>query len=185
MYNNLSEQELIQACCKKDKLAEGELYSRYAAKIFTICKRYTGNIEEAQDLMQESLLQALNKLHTFNYKGEGSLYGWIKRIAINKAINFNKRHRWRMVPTDLWTDTSIPDPISEDIDSIPQETLLKIISTLPALRRTVFNLFCIDGYSHKEVGEILGISEKGSASILAKARKQLKEMINDYLESLK
>ncbi|MBP5210679.1 MAG: RNA polymerase sigma factor [Bacteroidales bacterium] len=119
MYNNLSEQELIQACCKKDKLAEGELYSRYAAKIFTICKRYTGNIEEAQDLMQESLLQALNKLHTFNYKGEGSLYGWIKKIAINKAINLNTRHRWRMVPTDFRFNNSIPEPAPEEIDLIP------------------------------------------------------------------
>ena len=181
----MSEQELIKYCCEKDKLAEGELYTRYAARVFALCKRYTKDAEEAWDLMQDSLLQAIAKIHTFKYNGDGSLYSWIKRIAINKAINLNTRHRWRMVPTDFRFNNSIPEPAPEEIDLIPQETLLKIISTLPELRRTVFNLFCIDGYSHKEIGEMLGISEKGSASILAKARKQLKEKLNDYLNNLK
>ena len=162
-------------------MAEEELYSRYAAKVFTLCRRYTDNADDAKDLMQESLIQALDKIATYKYSGKGSLYGWISRIAINRALNQIRRKRWKTVSLDLRED-SIPDPTEEEMSMIPQEKLLEWIAKLPDVRRAVFNLYCIDGYSHKEIGEMLGISEKGSAGMLAKARKQLKEEINRYLK---
>ena len=163
-------------------MAEDELYRRYAAMVYTLCRRYIGDDDEAKDLMQESLLQALDKVQTFQYGGEGSLYGWISRIAINKALNQIRRKRWRTVSLDIRSQDTIPDPTEEEMETIPQEKLLEWISKLPDVRRTVFNLYCIDGYSHKEIGELLGISEKGSAGVLAKARKQLKEDIKRYLK---
>ena len=162
-------------------MAEDELYRRYAARVYTLCRRYVGDEDEAKDLMQESLIQALDKVQTFKYSGKGSLYGWLSRIAINKALNQIKRHRWRMVSLDLQSQDTLPEPTEQEMESIPQEKLLEWISKLPNMRRTVFNLYCIDGYSHKEISEMLGISEKGSAGVLAKARKQLKEDIRRYL----
>jgi len=162
-------------------MAEEELYNRYAARVFTLCRRYTDNPDDAKDLMQEALIQALDKIASYRYSGKGSLYGWISRIAINRALNQIRRKRWKTVSLDLRED-SIPDPTEEEMATIPQEKLLEWISKLPDVRKAVFNLYCIDGYSHKEISEMLKISEKGSAGMLAKARKQLKEEINRYLK---
>lgn len=161
-------------------MAEDELYKRYAARVYTLCRRYLGDNEEAKDLMQESLIQALEKIQTFD-GSKGSLHGWISRIAINKALNQIKRKRWRTVSLDTWAPDTIPEPTEAEMETIPEEKLLEWIARLPDLRRAVFNLYCIDGYSHKEIGKMLGISEKGSAGVLAKARKQLKETITRYL----
>lgn len=150
--------------------------------MYALCRRYLGDEEEAKDLMLETFLQALDKIDTFKYTGEGSLYAWISRIAINKAINQIKRHRWRFVPLDRQTQDDIPEPTEEEMLTIPAEKLREWIAQLPDLRRTVFNLYCVDGYSHKEIGQMLGISERGSTSTMAKARKQLKEKIKQYLK---
>lgn len=182
MFKNLDEQALAEACCAKDRLAEDELYTRYAARVYTLCRRYLGDADDARDLMQEALIQALDRIRTFKYCGKGSLYAWIRRIAINKAINRIKRQRWRMVPLDFRTQDNIPEPTESEMEEIPSEKLREWIAGLPDLRRTVFNLYCIDGYSHQQIGKMLGISETGSTSALAKARKQLKEKIKQYLK---
>ncbi len=181
MYKDLDEQDLAIYCLGGDKLAENELYIRYAARVFTLCRRYLDE-DEAKDFMQETLIQALDKIHTFKYSGKGSLFKWIRQIAINKVLNHLKRKRWRTIPLDLSLKDDIPEPAKEDIVTISQEKLIEWISELPDLRRTVFNLYCIDGFSHKEIGELLGITEKGSASVLAKARKQLKKEIMQYIK---
>ena len=182
MYKEMDEQSLARFCSHRDRMAEDELYKRYAVRVNLLCRRYVKDEEEAKDLMLETLIQALDKIETYNYSGKGSLYGWIRRIAINKAINQIKRQRWKMVLMDFREHDNIPEPTEEEMITIPKEKLRDWIAELPDLRRTVFNLYCIDGYSHKEIGEMLGISETGSSSILAKARKQLKGMINEYLK---
>ena len=143
---------------------------------------YLADDEEAKDLMIETLVQALDKIDTYKYTGKGSLYGWISRIAINKALNLIKRHRWRMVHMDLWARDDIPEPTEDEMIAIPTEKVREWIAQLPDVRRAVFNLYCIDGYSHQEIGKMLGISQTGSTSVLAKARKQLKERIIQYLK---
>lgn len=178
----MSEQELARHCCNGERLAEDELYRRYAARVYTLCKRYMGNADDAKDLMQETFILALDRIRTFKFLGKGSLYGWISRIAINKAINQIKRHRWRMVSLELWSQDTLPEPTEQEMKAVPQEKLLEWISALPDTRRAVFNLYCLDGYSHREIADMLGISEKGSASMLAKARKELKEKIKQFLE---
>lgn len=181
MYCDLDEQALARCCSQGDRLAEEELYRRYAARVYTLCRRYLGDGDDAKDLMQDVIIHALDKIQLYKYTGKGSLYGWISRIAINRAINMIKRQRWRTVSLSLWSQDSIPEPAAEDVQSIPQEKLLEWISQLPDLRRAVFNMYCIDGYSHKDIAKMLGISEKGSAGVLAKARAQLKQIIKDYL----
>ena len=182
MYRDLDERALAEACCAKDRLAEDELYTRYAARVYTLCRRYLGDADDAKDLMQEALIQALDRIRTFKYCGKGSLYAWIRRIAINKALDHVRRQRWRTVSLDFRAHEDIPDPTEEEMERIPEEKLLEWISRLPDVRRTIFNLYCIDDYSHKEIAEALGITEKGSASALAKAKKQLKEEIRHYLK---
>ncbi|MBO7516113.1 MAG: sigma-70 family RNA polymerase sigma factor [Spirochaetia bacterium] len=183
MYKELDEQALAGYCAKGDIKAEDELYRRYAARVYTLCRRYCGDVKEAEDLMQDALIQALDKIRTFNYTGRGSLYAWIRKIAVNKAINHIRRHRWRMVPLDHLEEDTTDDLSADEMESVPQEKLMELISRLPEARRAVLNLYCIDGYSHKKIGQMLGISEKGSAGILAKARKQLKEAIKIYLKN--
>lgn len=184
MYRDLDEQELARLCSQRDRMAEDELYRRYAARVLTLCRRYSRDGDEAKDLMQDALIRALDKIQTYKYAGKGSLYGWIRRIAINKAIDQIKRQRWRTVSLDLSSQDNIPEPTEQEMEEIPQEKLLEWIAQLPDMRRTVFNMYCIDGYSHKEIATMLEISEKGSASVLTKAKKQLKERIKQYLKEM-
>ena len=180
MNQDWDEQRLARLCSEGNREAEEELYTRYAARVFTLCRRYSDNPDEAKDLMQEALLKALDRISTFKYTGNGSLYGWISRIAINLALNQIKRRRWRTVSLDFGGHDNFPEPTEEEMVSIPQEKLLEWIAELPDVRKAVFNLYCLDGYSHKEIAQMLGISEKGSAGMLAKARRQLKEKISRY-----
>lgn len=182
MFKELDEQALARYCSQRDRMAEEELYRRYAVRVHALCRRYLGDEDDAKDLMLETLIQALDKIDTYRYTGEGSLYAWIRRIAINKAINQLKRHRWRMVPLDFGAQDIIPEPTEDEVSVIPKEKLRDWITELPEMRRAVFNLYCIDGYSHKDIGKMLGISERGSTSTLAKARKELKERIRQYLK---
>ena len=152
------------------------------ARVYTLCRRYAGGADEAKDLMQDALLKALDRISTYTYTGKGSLYGWISRIAINLALNQIKRRRWRTVSLDKGVEDNLPEPSAQEVEAIPQEKLLEWIAGLPDMRKAVFNLYCLDGYSHKEIAEMLGISEKGSAGMLAKARKELKEKIKQYLK---
>lgn len=181
----MDEQELAKSCLRKDRVAEDELYRRYAARLNMLCRRYLGDEEDAADLMMETLLRALDRMSTFRYTGEGSLYAWMSRIAINGALNHLRRRRWRMLPLGFGSSDDIPEPPGEEMETIPQEKLLEWIAALPDLRRAVFNLYCLDGYSHEEIGKMLGISQRASTSTLAKARKQLKEKIRQYLKEQK
>ena len=99
-----------------------ELYRRYAVRVNALCRRYVGDDDEAKDLMLETLIQALDKIDSYQYTGEGSLYAWISRIAINKSINQIKRQRWRMVHMDLWTQDNIPEPTEDEMVAIPKRS---------------------------------------------------------------
>ena len=121
MYKELDEQTLARYCSLKDRMAEDELYRRYAVRVYTLCCRYLRDEDDAKDLMLETLIQALNKIDTFKYTGKGSLYAWISRIAINMALNQIKRHRWRMVPLDFRSQDNLPEPTEEEVTKIPKE----------------------------------------------------------------
>lgn len=183
MYQELDEQDLASLCLKGDRQAQEELYRRYAARLFTLCCRYSDNQDEARDLMHDTFLKAFDKISSFTCHGKGSLYSWICRIAINAALDSINRYKFRFVSLMPAISDELIEPDEEEIATIPQEKLLDLISGLPDTQRAIFNLFCLDGYKHKEIAAMLGISEKGSASLLAKAKAKLKKSIMDYLKA--
>lgn len=131
MYKELGEQELARYCREEDRMAEDELYRRYAARVYALCRRYIRNDDEAKDTMQEALVHALGRIQAFQYTSEGSLYRWLSRIAVNKAIDQIRKHRWKMVSLDFRENDTVPDPDGEEVETIPEEKLLEWIDRLP------------------------------------------------------
>lgn len=183
MVINIDEQRLATLCSERNRQAEDELYSKYAARVFALCLRYSDNQEDARDLLQETFIKVFEKIDTFTYRGEGSLAAWISRIAVNVALNEVRRQRFRFLSFDTFLSETVEDPPEEQISAIPEEVLIRMISELNATKRAVFNMYCIDGYSHKEIAKELGISEKGSAAILSRAKVILKKRIIKYIKS--
>ena len=168
-----------------DRVAQKELYIQYAARLLTLCRRYCNNYQEAEDILHDTFLIAFDHISAFKYKGVGSLYAWLSRIAINQAIDRIRKNHWKRLPirTQFREEEESEEIEEGDLINISQEELLEIIAGLPKVRRAVFNLYCLDGYSHKEIATMLEISEKGSASILAKAKSQLKKEVRRYLNN--
>jgi RNA polymerase sigma-70 factor (ECF subfamily) len=181
--NSISERDLASRCTDKDREAQGELYARYAARLYAVCCRYVSDREEAQDLMHDSMIKAMDTIRSFTYNGEGSLYAWLKRLTVNTVIDrLREVSKMRMVPLDSTMEPDYPEPDEDEVDNIPASVMLQMVASLPEVRRTVFNMYCIDGFTHREIAQAMNITEKGSASILAKSRAQLKNAINEYLK---
>lgn len=158
-----------------------ELYKRYATKLYALCSRYVSNPVEGNDLMHDTMLKALERIKQYRYVGKGSLYAWLSRIAVNLAIDrLRKERRIEMVEVK----DSLPDPDNYDptdaCDRIPIAELQRMVQSLPDTKRVVFNMFCVEGYSHKEIALQLGITEKASSSLLSKAKRMLSTMIKEY-----
>ena len=181
----LNEQELALGCARNERDAQGELYARYAAGLYALCLRYIENREEARDLLHDAMIKAMDNFRSFKYAGEGSIWAWMSRITVNMAVDRLKQNsRFRQIPLDLVSGDEIEnalEPDAESVSRIPDDVLDEMIAGLPPVKRTVFNMYCIDGYSHKDIAKALGISERGSTSILAKARASLKKALTDYL----
>ena len=181
----LTEQELALGCARKERDAQGELYTRYAAGLYALCLRYIENREEARDLMHDAMIKAMDNFKSFRYAGEGSVWAWMSRVTVNMAVDRLKENsRFRKIPFELVGGDEIEnalEPDAESVRAIPDEVLDEMIAGLPPVKRTVFNMYCIDGFSHKDIAKALGISERGSTSILAKARASLKKALTDYL----
>ena len=180
-----TEQELASGCVRKERDAQGELYARYAAGLYALCLRYIGNREEARDLMHDAMLKVMDSFKSFRYAGDGSVWAWMSRITVNMAVDRLKENsRFRQVPLEMAggeepEDASEPD--AESVRGIPDSVLDEIIAELPPVRRAVFNMYCIDGFSHKEIARALGITEKGSSSILTKARNSVRKALIVFL----
>lgn len=175
----MSLEQLIEQCKKNDVKAQCQIYKLFASKLFSICLKYSRNNAEAEDNLQDAFVTIFKKISQF--KNIGSFEGWMKRIAINTAL---QRYRSKGV-FDIVNENQIEDEsleIDEDIISI--DFLLKIIQELPDRYRLVFNLYVLDDYSHKEIAEMLMISTGTSKSNLARARMILKEKIENYKASI-
>ena len=176
-----SERSLEVLCARGDPSARKELYLRYAGRLHLVCCRYSDTTEAAKDLLHDAFIKAFDKIGGFRPAGEGSLYAWLRKLTVNLALDRIRRQHISLIPLQDMRSQDLADPPDEEVERIPLPILLEMISSLPPERRAVFNLFCIDGWSHREIARALGISEKGSAAILYQARKQLKEKIYDYL----
>ncbi len=178
-----TEQELARLCTAGDREAQGELYAQYASRMYALCYRYVADRDEAQDLMHDAMIKAMDSFRSFSYSGDGSLYAWLRRLTVNVVIDrLRQMSKLRLVPLDQTMETENPDTNEDAADDIPAKVLMDMVAALPSVRRTVFNMYCIDGFSHKDIAAAIGITEKGSASILTKARTQLRSAVNDYLK---
>jgi RNA polymerase sigma factor (sigma-70 family) len=169
-------ESLLHECKKNNTQAQEQLYKLLAPKLFAVSLKYSRNYEEAQDNLQESFLIIFEKLKQF--KGNGSFEGWAKRLVVNYVL---QQYRNKGTFLELVSDT-IPNVEEVEIDdeSVTMDFLLKIIQELPDRYRLVFNLYVVDGYSHKEIAEMLEINDGTSKSNLARAKMILKEKIHNY-----
>lgn len=164
--------ELIKQCANNDRKAQKEIYQLFAGKLFSICLKYSKNKQEAQDNFQDGFIVIFDKIGQFNFKG--SFEGWLKRVMINTVLlKYRKKNVLNIVTED------IPDEVIVDVDDdeISLDFLLNLINELPDRYRLVFNLYALDGYSHKEISEMMQIAEGTSKSNLARARAILKQKI--------
>lgn len=182
----LTEQELALGCVRNDRDAQGELYARYSSRLYAICLRYIEDREEARDLMHDCMIKAMDNFKSFRYVSEGSLYAWLSRITVNMAINrLKESSRFRQIPFEQVCGDELDnalEPDAESVRKIPDGVLDKLIAELPPVRRTVFNMYCIDGYCHRDIARALGITERTSTSVLAKARASLKKALMNYID---
>jgi len=170
-----TEVELVSKCLNHELAAQTELYNLFASKMYGICLRYAGNKMEAEDILQNGFLRVFNSLHQFHFNG--SLEGWVKRTIINAAINFCKHNNRYFQETDL-NEGLAEATFSEDALSIlTTKELLAMVQELPPGRRTVFNLNIIEGYDHKEIGVMLGISEVTSRTQLHRAKASIRKRL--------
>lgn len=181
--SEIDEKELASLCADGNSAARKELYSRYAARLSSFCSRYSNGPIEGTDIMHDTMIRALQKIHQFRYQGRGSLYSWLTRIAVNMAIDRLRKDNKLEVSALGEEMSNVVIPEIDEVRHIPLPVLQQFISRLPDSNRIVFNMFCIDGFSHKEIAEILGIREKSSSSSLAKAKKMLANMIKAYYEN--
>ena len=172
----MSLEQLIENCIKQDAKAQSQLYKQYASKLFSVCLKYSNNYVEAEDNLHDAFITVFSKID--QYKNKGSFEGWLKRIAINTAL---QRYRENVGVFDIINEGNIKD-VSVDIneDDVSLEFLLKIIQELPDRYRLIFNLYVLDGYSHVEISELINISVGTSKSNLARARLILKDKIENY-----
>lgn len=147
--------------------------------MYAVCLRYAGNEDDAQDILQDSFVKVFKNLSRF--RSEGSFEGWIRRICVNTAIEHLRRKTY-LKPIAEKEENTIPYKENSVLDSLGEKDILKLISQLSPGYRTVFNLYVIEGYTHKEVGDLLGISEGTSKSQLARAKMVLQEMVIQYLD---
>ncbi len=172
---NLSLNQLIENCKINDTKAQSELYKLFSSKLFSVCLKYSRNYAEAEDNLQDSFLTIFNKIE--QYKNKGSFEGWLKRITVNTVL---QRYRNEKVFDIINEDTIEDVELEIDEEHVSIDYLLKIIQELPDRYRLVFNLYVLDGYSHKEIADMLKINLGTSKSNLARARQILKQTIENY-----
>ncbi|WP_256011322.1 RNA polymerase sigma factor [Desertivirga xinjiangensis] len=175
LSRRLTVDDLLEGCQRNDRKAQEQLYKTLAPRMLGVCMRYAKNIFEAEDMLQNGFTKVFQKIS--EYRSDGSFEGWIRRIMVNTAIEvYRKNQRMlEIVNIDEVNDTA---QATFDINGLEAKDLLKIIQELSTGYRMVFNLYAIEGYTHKEIGEKLGISEGASKSQLSRARAILKEKIN-------
>ena len=168
--------DLIRGTKNGDPKTQRELFERLSRRMLGICIRYVNNRAEAEDIMIVGFTKVFNSIG--QYKGEGSFEGWVMRIMVNESLGYIRKKKTMWADVDIDKAVSKPDMKWADTH-LNSEDLLKMISELPTGYRTVFNLYAIEGYSHREIGDMLGINENTSKSQLSRARSFLQEKIDD------
>lgn len=176
------EEKLIRGCRDKDPRAQRDAYQLWAPKMLGICLRYIKDRGEAESVMIGGFVKIFDKIN--QYSGEGNFEGWMRRIMVNESLTYLRQHKHTFMMVDA-EEASREISYEEADQQLQAEELLAIIQQLPDGYRTIFNLYAIEGYSHKEIAEQLGISENTSKSQLSRARNQLQLHIAQHEKMLK
>ena len=166
---------LINGCIRQEHWAQSAIYQQYAAKMFAICLRYAKNTMVAEELLQNGFVKVFKAIGQF--KNLGSFEGWIKKIMVNTAIEYYRQAVKIQPMKELMDEVDFISDSGGVIEQLQVKDLLSLIAALPDGYRVVFNLYVMEGYSHKEIAAILGITEGGSKSQLSRARKLLQKAI--------
>lgn len=181
--------QLVKGCIEGDKRCQLLLYKAFYGKMLAVCMRYSGGTDEAKDLLHDGFLKVF--AHLKGFKNEGSLEGWIRRIITNNAIDFVRKKREvflgfdeRIPPESAQGKIDDEELEGEEFVQLKAELIMKLVQQLSPAYRTVFNMYVLDDYSHKEIAEILGINIGTSKSNLAKAKQKLREFYYKNLHEL-
>lgn len=177
--NRHTERELVALCLQGDRMSCKELFELYSGRMMALCYRFARDANEAQDILQEGFIRIFNKLDL--YSGEGSLEAWMRRVMINTALKYRQQHIDKHKYSEI-DNVPLYAPTPTIIDELSKEEILKLIQELPDGYRMVFNLYVIEGYSHKEIADQLGIGESTSRSQLVKARLLLKDKLLNLIK---
>jgi len=172
----VTDEDLVKACVQGNMAAQKKLFDKYSRVMMGLCLRYASRPEEAQDLAQDGWIKVFERLHSFRF--EGSLEGWIKRIMINTSLDYLRRNKQLTQSYDDSSENhSSMHTEAEAFGKMSAKELLAVIRQLPAGYRSVFNLYAIEGYSHKEIAGLLNISESTSKSQYVRAKAALQRML--------
>lgn len=171
---------LLEGCLNKSRKSQEQLYAKYAKKMFAICLSYAADRDEAKDVLQEAFVKVFTNLE--HYNGQGALQGWIRRIVTNTAIDYYRRGKKIAYFSEL-PEEPVQEQESFDFSFFDTNVMLNCIKQLPEGARIIFNLFVVEGLSHKEIALKLDISEGTSKSQYSRARSLLKQWILTYKES--
>jgi RNA polymerase sigma factor (sigma-70 family) len=171
----MTEEAILQGCLHNQPVAQRELYNRFSPKMLAVCYRFAHNREDAEDMLQEAFIKVFSQIHTFQNKG--AFEGWIRRIIVHTCINHLKKNKRFNESVDIINASGI-QVREESIPSIVQaKQIVECIRLLPIGYRTVLNLYAIEGYSHKEIAEMLDIEESTSRSQYTRAKQMLEEIL--------
>lgn len=177
----MEELQLVEGCKKQDRRSQQYVYEKYARVMYGICLRYSSDAEAAQDLLHDGFMKVFSNIKSF--EGKGSFEGWMKRVFVNMALEVIRKDRIKKQQTEdveNIEDLDIADLGEDDADKISETDLLKMIQELPQGYRSVFNLYAIEEYSHREISQMLNIAEGTSRSQYIRARLMLQEKIKEY-----
>jgi len=171
----LNDKKLVSACKRKSREAQKVLYEKYYEQMFRLCHRYLGNVHNAEDIVVEGFLKIFDKIESVEYRNSSSFINWMKTIMINESLMLLRRNK----KIRFFEDDLIVEQESLVEKSMELQEILKAISCMPVGYRTIFNMFVIEGFSHKEIAARLQISEQTSKSQLSRAKKFLQKLIKD------
>jgi RNA polymerase sigma factor (sigma-70 family) len=177
-----NDSDLLSGCIRGDRKMQRELYDRFAPKMYGVCLRYAGNAEEAEDILQEGFIKVFRKIESF--RGEGSFEGWIRRIFVNTAIEYYRKKTY-LQPITEHEEATIEGNLLSVLDNLAEKDIVNLVQQLSPGYRTVFNMYVVEGYTHKQIAELLGISEGTSKSQLSRAKLILQDMVKTYIEKRK
>eukprot|EP00746_Dinoflagellata_sp_MGD_P050508 gnl/MRDRNA2_/MRDRNA2_22647_c0_seq1.p1 gnl/MRDRNA2_/MRDRNA2_22647_c0~~gnl/MRDRNA2_/MRDRNA2_22647_c0_seq1.p1 ORF type:complete len:189 (-),score=16.70 gnl/MRDRNA2_/MRDRNA2_22647_c0_seq1:70-636(-) len=171
----ISEKELVEGCCKGDARCQKLLYDTYSRKMMGICLRYASDEVEAQDVLQDGFVKVFEKVGTF--KGKGSFEGWMRRIFVNTALDYYRRQKEMRNSVDVDSVSYMLPADDHILENLAAQELLEILKRIPVGYRTVFNLYAIEGYTHKEIAEELEITVNTSKSQYSRAKGYLRKIV--------